>query len=110
VLYDTVERADRAEASNLDEDQEDMEDHLDYDSRNEDEGEAAREQFYRPGSVPHANSGDDPESLSCNEPQYNTSSINLARALMKRIESESLTVSSQATTAYYLSHSIRCSL
>jgi hypothetical protein len=46
VPYDTVERADRAEASNLDEDKGDVEDHLDYDSHNEDEGEAAGEQFY----------------------------------------------------------------
>jgi hypothetical protein len=43
VLYDTVEKADRAEASNLNEDKEDVKDHLDYDSCNEDEGEAAAE-------------------------------------------------------------------
>ncbi len=107
VLYDTVERVDRAEASNHDEDEEDVEDHLDYDSRNEDEGEAAGEQFYRPGSVPHADSGDDLESPFRDEPQHNPSSINLARPPTKRIESESQAVSSQATTALHLSDSTR---
>jgi hypothetical protein len=103
-----VERADRVEASNLDEDEEDVEDHLDYDFRNEDDGEAAGEQFYRPGCVPHADFGnDDLENLFCNEPQHNTSSINFAKLPRKRIESKSPAISSQATTALHLFHSTR---
>ncbi len=107
MLYDTVDRADRAEASKHVEDEEDVEDHLDYVSCNEDEGEAVGEQFYRPGSVLHADSGDDLESSFRNEPQHNPSSINLARPPIKRTESESPAVSSQATTALHLSHITR---
>ncbi len=104
-----VKRADGAEASNLDDDKEDVEDDLDFDSCNEDAGEAAGEQLYWTGSVPYADSGDDVESLSLNELQQSTTSINLAKSPTKRIDSESLAIFSQATTALNLSHST-CSI
>jgi hypothetical protein len=52
---------------------------LDYESRNEGDGEAACEQLYQPGSIPHADySDDDLENYFCDELQHNTSSINFA--------------------------------
>jgi hypothetical protein len=73
-------------------------DHLDYDSYHVDEREAAGEQFYQPGSITHANSGDNLESFSCEELQQHMSSINPATSPIKRIKSESPAVSSQAIT------------
>ncbi len=109
VPYNTIEKADSAQASNLD-NKEEEDDYLGYDSYSEYDGEAAGEQFYWPGSIPHANSGNILESFSYEEPQHHTSSINSATSPTKRIKSESPAVSSQAMMALYLFHSTCSSL
>jgi hypothetical protein len=69
VLYNTVERADKARAGNFNEQVEEVVYHSDFVSCDDDERVVAGEQFYQPGSFLHANSGDDFESFSCKEPQ-----------------------------------------
>jgi hypothetical protein len=69
VLHNVVEIAYRAEASYQDKVEEEVEDHLTFDSWNKDEGEAARERIYLPGSVLHAYSGDDLDCFHCKKLQ-----------------------------------------